>query len=408
MLTLLRIENLAIIERLELEFGQGLHALTGETGAGKSIIAGALGLVLGDRATSDSIRHGVDSGLVEALFNIKERPDVQDQLRSFGLPEADDELLVRRVLSRSGRSRVFINGSLATLQCLSSITGPLVDMSRQHEQYSLINPNNQLGILDAFAGLEVALESYAADYRVLLALRRELDNLQADESERERRRDYLSFQVEEIDSAELEPGEDRTLGESLQRQRHAQELCVTAAEVIELLYERRDSAAALISRAREKLTRLADLDQTMAPLAGRLEAARIEVEDISYELRSYGEGLTADPQRLAELEERHELLKGLIRKHGPSVDAVLARRQELASELASLETADERRDELSERIRDHETKVLAAAREISACRRRAAAKLEGNVQETLKALAMGRCRLRVAFQDGPTGPEALG
>ena len=407
MLTTLRIENLAIIERLELDVGRGLNVLTGETGAGKSIIVGALGLVLGARATTEAIRRGADRGQVEALFDVADRPGVAVALDEAGLPPADGELLVRRVLSRAGRSRVYINGSLATLQTLGAVLGPLVDVTSQHEQHSLLNPANHLALLDAYGGLFGDRDAVATDFAALRALRQERDRLVVDASERAARQDYLQFQVDEIDAAELASGEDETLRADRNRLRNAEELRQGAAEGEQALYEGENAVVSELGRVHALLARLADLDGEAAPLAARIDEARIELEDVTWELRAYREKVASDPQRLEELDERLELLRRLCRKHGPTVDAVLERREELATELGALTSSDERRDELADEIAAAETELLERARALSERRREAARQLERAVREGLTALAMESCRLRVSFGDTEPGAAAL-
>jgi DNA repair protein RecN (Recombination protein N) len=407
MLVTLVIENLAIIDQLEIEFGPGLNVLTGETGAGKSIIAGALGLVLGARAQTEVVRHGAEEGRVEALFDIGARPDVAAALAAAGLPAEGGELLIRRVVSRSGRSRVYVNGGLATLQTLTGIVGPLVDVSSQHEQYTLLDTSTHLALLDGFGGLDGDRADVAAAWRELSALRRDLAQLRADRGDRAARVDYLRFQHDEIDGARLQPDEDETLQQERNRLRNAGELRSTAGEALETLYERGGALVQELERVRARLSRLGDLDASVAPLAARVEAARIELEDVAFELRAYRDEVEADPSRLQEVEDRLHLIRALARKHGPRVADILTRREEIAAELRGLETADDRCEALEREIAEREAGLLARARRLSERRREAAGRLEKGVQGTLGALAMERCRLRVTFLDQPAGAEAL-
>ena len=411
MLSTLRIENLAIIDHLELDFAPGLNVLTGETGAGKSIIVGALGLVLGARATTETIRRGADGGQVEAIFDVSRRPGLRQALEDAGLGGGGDEdggeLLVRRVLSRTGRSRVYINGCLATLQTLAAVVGPAVDVTSQHEQHSLLHPANHLALLDRFGALGEEREAYSRDYRRLLALRRDRERLVTDETERALRQDYLRFQLDEIDGAELAPGEDETLRSDRNKLRNAEELRGSASAAEHMLYEDEEAIVTQLGRVHTLLARLADLDEDVAPLAARVDGARVELEDVTWELRSYRDGIEADPGRLAELDERFELVRRLCRKHGPTVDAVLERREDLAGELDAIRTADERRGALEAEIAAAERSLLEVARRLSERRREVARRLERSVREGLSALAMEQCRLRVSFGERPSGAAGL-
>ena len=408
MLTTLRIDNLAIIDRLELEFAPGLNVLTGETGAGKSIIVGALDLVLGARAASESVRHGADEGRVEALFDIGARQDVAEALDAAGIPTDGGEMLVRRVLSRAGRNRIYINGALATLQTLARATGPLVDLVGQHEQYGLLDAGTHQDILDAFGDPLASRAELGAGYRELAALRDELALLTREDVDRGAREDYLRFQLDEIDEAQLRPGEDGELRQEIVRLRNAEELRCSAAEVGDLLYEGRDAAVGRLERARGLLARLADIDASAAPLAERLEQARIEVEDIAYEARAYRDSIEADPRRLQEVDDRLDTIGRLARKHGATVTEMLARRDELAAELGSLSNASERRGEVESAVAAREAELLTSAQNLSGQRRAAAQRLEKAVHESLAALDMERCRVRVGFLERPPGVEALG
>lgn len=408
MITTLRITNLAIIDELEVELGPGLNVLTGETGAGKSIIVGALGLVLGARASTEALREGADEGRVEAVFDLGARPDVAARLEQYDLPAAEErELLVRRVITRAGRNRIYVNGSLTTLQTLAELAGPLVDVSGQHEQFSLLNPANHLLMLDEFGDLLGTRGVVGRKFGELSALRAELDELTQRDADRAAREDFLRFQVDEIDTAELHLGEDAELDEERNRLRNAEALRADSAAAAELLYEGRGAVTEQLDRARALLGRLAEMDPTTTGLAGRLDSARIELEDVAFELRRYHEGIEADPGRLDAVETRLDQLSRLGRKYGGDVAAILERRDELAAELDGIEHASERRTKLTEQIAEQEKALVALAEKLSEKRRAVAAQLEKEVTEGLDALAMERAQLRVRFHDVPPGAAGL-
>ncbi len=410
MLTTLRISGFAVVDQVEVRFGPGLNVLTGETGAGKSLLVSALHLVLGGRASADLLRDGAEEASVEALFELPQEHPVFARLDAAGVsPGAGvGELLVRRTVSRSGRGRAFVNGSLCTASMLEQAMRGLVDVSGQHEHVSLLDPATHLGLLDAFGG--VAAEGglaprYREAHRELAARVRERDALRAEEGERARRTDYLSFQLRELEAADPRPGED----EELERERRvlaSSEKLREAARAAEgLVYGEEGSASERIGRAVRALAEAAHTDPRLEGPLGLLRSAAAEAEEAGRELGRYADALGGDPEQLAQVEERLELLRQLARKHGGSLAAAAARREAMREELAAASGSGARLEVLDREIARWGPRAAEIARDLSAARRRAASAFARAVQQELEVLAMGRCRLEVAFLEPDGGIE---
>jgi DNA repair protein RecN (Recombination protein N) len=423
MLTALRISGFAVVDQVEVRFGPGLDVLTGETGAGKSILVNALHLALGGRMSAEVLREGADEAVVEALFELPADHPVLARLEAAGLPRPEPseagtaELLVRRVAPRGGRGRAFVNGSLCTVSMLESALKGLVDISGQHEHVSLLDPATHLDLLDAFAG-EGALVpgSLSARYRqafgAFSALWREERALAQDEGERAGRADYLAFQLKELEAAEARPGEDQALEQERKVLLSAARLADAARAAEGLVYGEEGSASERVGQAVRALAEAAQLDPRLAPVLDLLRSAAAEVEEAGRELGRYAGSVGGDPERLALVEERLALLRSLARKHGGSLAAALERRDSMAAELAALAGSDGRRAELGRLLAEKGAEALSLARELGRVRQGAAREFARAVRRELEGLAMERCRLEVAFgpPEGalPVGETALG
>ncbi len=414
MIETLRIENLAIVDRAELEFGAGLHVLTGETGAGTSIVLGALALLTGARASSDAIRDGCDQAIVEAVFRTERLPDLEAELEARGMPADDHELIVRRSLARNGRSRAWIGGQLVPVGTLAELFRGRVEVSSQHDSQSLLRREVHGRLLDHRGGLLALRESVADGHAALRALDAELTTLRAQTREREQRRDFLCFQVREIDEAALDAAEDGDLRGEQSRLSHAGRLREETAAAAALLTGDSQgdaaNAADLVAAAARRLEDLRRIDPELADRASRLAALEAELRDAGLELDRCADGIEADPARLAALDERLHQVERLQRKYGATVPEILRFRDEAAGELAALEGADERESEL---LREREAtgqRLAATARELSKGRRRAAGELARVVEASLRELGMPEARFSVALepapapQDAPCGP----
>jgi DNA repair protein RecN (Recombination protein N) len=394
MLTALRIQNFAIIDELEVRFSSGFNVLTGETGAGKSILVDALHLVLGGRASGEVIRTGADEATVEALF---EGVELGDRLASLGLPSGGGELLVRRVVGRNGRSRVWVNGAMATVGILEQITHGLIDVSGQHEHVSLLQPELHLPLLDGFAGLGGEVARYRQAHEELSVRLREKAALATDDAERARRSDYLVFQLEEIDRVDPRPDEEAQLEVERKRLASAERLAAAAEQAERTLYSGEASVADLLGAALTKLAESATIDAAFEPWAATLRSAKVEVEEVAREMSAYSRGIEADPTRLSEIEERLESVKRLCRKHGGNVASVLSRRDAMRSELDGIERHGERLSELEAEIKVAGERALVLATAVSEKRRAAADRFAQAVEKELGRLAMGKTLFRVSL-----------
>ena len=405
MLTALKVRALAIIDELEVAFGPGLTALTGETGAGKSILVDALHLVLGGRAAAEVVRTGAEEASVEALFAPEDPVAMDARLLALGLPAGGAELVVRRVIAREGRSRGYVNGALASAAQLARATRGLVDISGQHEHVSLLDAASHLDLLDAHAGLAALRERYAAAYATLAEAARAAAQLDTDEAERARRADYLRFCVQELDDVSPEPAEDETLAQERRVLSGAQKLRTLAEEAEALLYsgevaavERAGAALALVDEA-------AEIDAQLAPAAAALRGALAELTEAGRSLGAYARKVEGDPGRLSELEDRLEALRRVARKHGGSLASAVHRHAEMKAELATLDSHDEQVAAAKARVAAAAQVARALAQELSAERHAAAAGFASDVLVPLAELGMSKTKLEVAFT--PAGDGAL-
>jgi DNA repair protein RecN (Recombination protein N) len=394
MLSCLRIRDLAIIDELELELGNGLNVLTGETGAGKSILVSALELVLGGKSRGELVRTGAKAAEVEALFDVSGDVGVRQQLQALDI-EAEDELVVRRVLSSCGRSRAFINGQLATQQVLARLTRGLTDISSQHEHHTLTDPSTHLGFLDAFAGVSPLRQQVSRAYHSLKQAEQQLAEFEQRIREREARVDLLKSQVEEIESAAVLPGEDATLEQTCTRLRSTETLLRLTGKAADLLYEQDESVLSGLSGASRWVSEAASLDTSLAGLASQLELIRSQLGDSARELGRQLDSLRPEPEALNRAEERLYLLSKLKRRFGGSLESV---RDYLAASRAEL-------DELSDQVTTREalqaeqaaalSDASSSARGLSAERHRAADKLAKAISAELDSLGMGGARIHV-------------
>ena len=389
MLRFLSIRNLSVIDRLELELDPGLTVLTGETGAGKSIIVGAVGLLVGGRASSDVIRTGEDHAIIEAVF---EDP-------------AGEELIVRREVSaQTGRSRAFLNGSLAPSSALREAAAPLVDLHGQHEHQMLLNPAAHLDLLDVFAGLQADRARVADAFRRWEQLRDERDQLARSEGEKARQREFLDFQLREIHRVAPKPGEDEELSAARQVLANAERLHRLCADAYTLLYEGDAAALDTLAIVWKKVAELAAIDTQFEPYLTARDAVKSQLEDLAYFLRAYSDAIDASPAHLQEVEDRLAVLDRLKKKHGPALEAVIRTEAELQNELERIETAGQRAAEIETEFQRARADYVQAADTLAERRRSAATDFSTRLQRSLADLAMTRTRCEVRF--APTRGES--
>ena len=391
MLIELQIRNFAIIERLQVQFAAGFNVLTGETGAGKSIIIDAVGLLLGDRARPELIRSGTEEASVEALLDLAGHPELTQELCAAGF-EGEGELLVKRVVSRTGKNRVYLNGSLATLAQLQSYSEQLVTIYGQHEHQSLQRGETHLDLLDGFAGLAPLRRDYAACYAALQALRERLEHFAAAESERRQRLELLHFQQREIAAVDPRPGEDEELAAERLLLQNAERLASATGGGFEVLYGGEAAVCGELDRVAAELEGLASVDPLLGSLAETLRSAQYGIEDCSAQLRDYGRRIEFEPQRQDEVESRLAQLGQLKRKYGPTLAAVLEHRGRVEAELLKLDDAAGTRQTLEAQRDSAAAALQEAGARLSAARQEAAAALATAVAAELADLALARAR----------------
>ena len=404
MLTLLRISGFALIDELELPLGPGLTAVTGETGAGKSILVDALGLLRGGRAGADVIRTGRDEARVEAILELPPGSATRARLVADGR-EVEEGLVVRRVIARGGRGRAHLGGGLATAADLASTVAGLIDIASQHDQQSLTDPESQLAILDAFTENQPLRDEMTAAYVARAEAAAALAAFSADARARSEREDLLRFQLAELEAAGPAPGEDGALAAERERLKGAEKFLAATGRGEETLYAGDGAVAERLAGVSRDLTPLAALDPALAPLVERLADAQAAIEDVARDLGRYARGIRSDPARLEEIEERLFLLQRLCRKHGGTVADLAVKQAALRAELAELGSFEEGMAARQAAASAAEARATAAAAALSASRRQAAGSLEKKVNAVLRELGFASARLPVAIEPRELGPN---
>lgn len=382
------------MDSLELRLEPGFNVLTGETGAGKSIVVGALSLVLGGRSNADQIRPGADEAEIEALFDVTNTPHVIAALDAAGVA-AGDELVIRRVVQQNGRSRAYLNGRLCTAGELANLASNLVDVASQHESVALTDPSTHLGYLDRFGHLSGAREELTADVLELERVVSEIKRVREAERGRAEREAFLRFQLQSIDAIAPQPGELDDLAAERQRLRHAGKLRELTERAVARLDQGDQAICDELARLSKDLNTAAELDPTLEPTARALDGCFAELREISREIERYAERAEANPTRLSEVEERMYRIEGLMRQHGGTIESVLEARTRVVGELESLENVESRIEEL-ERERDKRLRDAAErARVLSSKRHEAGKRLGESISTELAELGMGGARVVV-------------
>ena len=386
MLLELRIRNFAIIDQVELEFGPGLNVLSGETGAGKTIIMNALGLLLGMRASPEMVRADQKEAMVDGLFQIEGEglgPDLP-----AGFDAAAGELIVKRVVSESGRSRVLINDEMATVQTLGRIGVALVEVYGQHEQQSLLRTENHLTILDRFAALQTSVAAYHGAYALAHELDARLANLEQRARDRERRLETAKFELEELDRAHPDAAEERDLAAERAILANAARLTAAVGAAEQLLMDQDGAATELLGRAQNALGEAAGLDPKLAEPVELIASARLSLEEAVHSLRSYRERIEADPGRLEQIDNRIQEIARIKRKYGGSVESALETMERLRAEVAELDRMEESVTEIKTESARALAKAAVLARQLHQARMRGGAELKQKMEAELKTLGM--------------------
>jgi len=401
MLTDLRIKNFAIIDDLHISFSPGLTILSGETGAGKSIIVGALNQVLGERATGDLVRTGENEAVVEALFDTSGDDAFSHYLAEKGVSLNDNNLLVKRVISREGKNKVMVNGNLATLGMLTVISEPLLTISGQHAHQELLRPQNHLDILDSFGGLLSLREQYRETFQTRQQTKQELAHLRAEAMRETERKELLSFQWQEIEAARLVPGEEEALKNEKKILHNASKLITTAQGIYDGIYGGEEAVLSRLNRDLRSLREITGIDPTITPLAETLDSALIQLEDVAISLRDYGQRIRYDPQQLDAIESRLDALHRLKGKYGASIKEILAYQDMIKKDLEQISQRKDRMRKLEEDYEAASTKAVTQAEELSRKRKEAAQTLCQKMEKELQTLGMPNA----AFVAGITASE---
>src|SRR5262245_5146083 len=405
MLREIRIKNFAVIETVTVPFAPGLNVLTGETGAGKSIVIDAILLVGGGRAQTDLIRSDAETATVEAVFDLPRGGGARAVLDAAGIAIDDGALVIRRELARSGRHRAFVNDSPVTVGLLERLGEQLVEIHGQHEHQRLLQPVSQLELLDHFAAAEDAVARLAALHAEHRAAAEELERLRGADRDRAQREDLLRFQVSELDAARLRVGEEEELRAERRRWQHAERFTSGLSEVTQLLLEDRDAAASRVARAARVLGDLGRLDGAFADAATPLDAAAAHLEEALLAVRKLREGIDAEPGRLEAIDERLDAITRLKRKYGDSEAAMLEFHKATIGELERLQHHDEVVATEERRAAEMLAQLQAAALAVSTTRHDAATRLQPRMQRELRELGVERARFDVVVEAAP--PEQI-
>jgi DNA repair protein RecN (Recombination protein N) len=397
-LTELRIRNFAIIESLTLPLAPGFNVLTGETGAGKSIIVGALGLLLGERASSELVRTGADRAVVEGVFDVADKPEIARILDERGIELEEGRVVLRREVATAGRTRAWINDTTTTAAALAEIGRGLVNLHGQHEAQTLLDEESQRRILDAFGGSTEQAAKVAASHRALAEITREIETLSSRRADAERRADYLRHVVHEIDEARLREGEDATLEDEARRLENADELRSAAAGMVAAIEGSDEAVLHALAHVQRTLAHVQKIDPSTAHLQELFDGAFYSLEELARQLSAYEESIDLDPARLVEVQRRRELLFRLTKKYGPTIADALRVAREAREELSLVDGAGFDLKALEARREEARSRLADEARRLTALRTAAAEHLSRAVDEVLPDLGMPEGQLTVTLR----------
>ncbi|HMH25551.1 MAG TPA: DNA repair protein RecN [Gemmatimonadaceae bacterium] len=408
MLTELRIRNFAIIEQVTLPLAEGFNVLSGETGAGKSIIVGALGLLLGERASADLIRTGADKATVEGVFDVAKLKGIAALADDHGIEVEDDTLVLKREIAANGRGRAWVNGATVTATVLAEIGRQLVNLHGQHDAQTLLDGESQRRILDAFGGAEIQAAAVRSTHAELAALRREIMSLSSRRAEAEKRADYLRHVAKEIEDARLSPGEDSKLEDEARVLENADELRTLANSLSELLSGDEASVMTQLGASQRPLTSIERIDPSAARMQELFDAGFYALQELARSVEDYAASVELDPARLADVRLRRDRLFGLLKKYGPTLDNVIEAGRSARAELDLIDTAQFDLANLNARESDARRRLTADAEKLSDLRLTAAKKLNKAVDALLPPLGMpdGRFSVLLIARDEPTAEGA--
>lgn len=409
MLSEIHIRDFALIDKLDLDFEAGFSVLTGETGAGKSIIIDAISATLGERLTADIIRTGADKALIEAVFDVSDAPQVKDRAASMDVEIEDDTVFLSREISRAGKSQCRVNGRLCPLSTLRQLTDGLLDLHGQHEHQTLLSANTHLEAYDNWLGAEALRIRTGVGhfYAALKDVQRQIEELGRNERERAHMLDLYRFQFSEIESAQLMVGEEEQLEADRTRLANAEKLYTLASAICELLSGEAGSALSAISQAAKQAEQMAAVDSSVEEAAEMLRNAVFSAEEAHAATRAYRDSLEFNPQRLESIEERLDLIRTLKRKYGDSVEDILTYADDIAAKVTDMEHSEERGAELQAQLERAQNQANEAAGQLSDIRKSGAAEFETAVMSELGELAMERTQFRVSIEEAALSPTGI-
>ena len=410
MLEELAIQNYALIDRLTVRFSPGMNVLTGETGAGKSILVGSLSLVHGARADTSAIRTGTDECRVAGTFRVPSSGEVADWLEERGIELDDGALIIRRTVKRTGRGGVYIQSTPVTLADLNELTSLMFDIHGQHDHQSLLDEDNHRRVLDRYGGHEELAATLRGEFTELSALKKRFDHMEANERQRLREMDILSFAVREIDEAGLAAGEEEQLDAERRILTEHERLFAGLDELYDSIAENRGGALAMLRQARSAMETVSGIDEGVSDVAQRLDDLFFELEDVAEVVSDYRNSTEFSPTRLEDVENRLALIHRLQKKYGETTEEILEYCEECRAQLEGFETWEEDKERLRAEMKEREKRVLAMAGELSEKRRQAAASLGTEILERLRVLGMPKTTFEIGVEPrtGESGRATCG
>ncbi|MBN2552882.1 MAG: DNA repair protein RecN [Spirochaetales bacterium] len=399
MLEQLVVKNYALIDRLQVRFSSGLNILTGETGAGKSILIGALGLVLGLKADTEALRAGASEIDVSGIVKLEDNPEVQEWLREQGIEAENGSLIIRRVVRKNGKSTIFVQSAPVTLAALRELTGMLFDLHGQHEHQSLLSSDNHRRLLDHFGGHTQEVAQFTSLHTNLLKLREEHSALIAEQQERTRKVELLEYAIDEIEKAALKAGEEQQLRQEQNLLANHEKLIHLVEEIYGATAESRGGALAALRQARGSLAEVVKIDSNLNQSSRQLDDAFFELEDFVQNLATYKGSIDFDQARLESIEERLDLIRRLEKKYGGSIESVLAYLEDSRRQLEGIQASDTTQKKLEDRISLLEKELRQRGETITGLRKQASIQLEQKIVQELVQLGMPKVRFSVQIQD---------
>ncbi len=399
MLTEISIRNFAIIDEVTVPFDDGLTVLTGETGAGKSIIIDAIGLLIGGRGSSEYVRHGTDRAEIEGLFYIPENHSVIEKAQGLGIEVSDGMVVLKRDMTSSGKSICRVNGKLVTLAILREVGQSLIDIHGQHEHQLLLQSDKHLSLLDQYNSVDMkrTIQEYQQLYKRYIEVQKHLKNLTENEQEMVHRIDLIQYQLEEIEQAKLQPKEDEELQEEKQRLSNFERLYQSVTDAYQALYGEQKGIDVL-GLAMSHLEDVSDYDPELKPIQEAVTSAYYTLEDSAHQLRNYVESMEFDPGRLDVIEERLHEINSLKRKYGNSVEEILEYSSRIEEELDTFTNKDDRIRQLEEELKEIGKDLYLEAKQLSTLRKKASERLEKKIHQQLKDLYMEKTIFKVSFE----------